>query len=126
MILATGLRVWGSMPSYEKLIKRWSREKEDQKARAAELKKRLLKNGTPVFKRFNLQVVYLFGSVASGKSRESSDIDLYVSSLPADRYWQFRHELEEAVHLPIDLYTDSDDLKFIKKIIERGEKVYGV
>ena len=114
------------MPSYEKLFKRWSREKEDQKARAAEVKKRLLKNGTPVFKRFNLRMVYLFGSVASGKSRESSDIDLYVSSLPADRYWQFRHELEEAVHLPIDLYTDSDDLKLIKKIIERGEKVYGV
>ena len=114
------------MPSYEKLIKRWSREKGDQKARAAVFKKRLLEKGTPVFKRYNLQVVYLFGSVASGKSRKNSDIDLYVSSLPADRYWQFRHELEDAVHLPIDLYTDSDDLKFIKKIIERGEKVYGV
>ena len=114
------------MPSYEKLIKRWSREKEDQKARSAEFKKRLLENGTPVFRRYNLQVVYLFGSVASGKSRERSDIDLYVSFLPAGRYWQFRHELEEAVQLPIDLYTDSDDRKFVKKIIDRGEKVYGV
>jgi predicted nucleotidyltransferase len=114
------------MPFHEKLLKRWSREKENQKTRSAVFKKRLLENGTPVFKRFNLQVVYLFGSVASGKSRESSDIDLYVSSLPADRYWKFRHELEEAVDLPIDVYTDSDDRKFIKKIIERGEKVYGV
>ena len=114
------------MASYEKLLRRWSREKEDQKDRSAEFKKRLLENGRPVFKRFNLRAVYLFGSVASGKSRESSDVDLYVSPLPADRYWQFRHELEAVVDLPIDLYTDSDDRKFIKKIIERGEKVYGV
>jgi predicted nucleotidyltransferase len=56
----------------------------------------------------------------------NSDIDIYVSQLPAKFYWQFRHELEEAVQLPIDLYTDSDDPVFIKKIISRGEKIYGL
>jgi predicted nucleotidyltransferase len=114
------------MASYEKLKQRWSNEKSEQEARAAGFKKQLLENGTPIFQRYNLQVVYLFGSVASGKSREDSDIDLYVSALPVDRYWRFRRELEEAVQLPIDLYTDSDDVAFVKKIIERGEKVYGL
>ena len=114
------------MPSYEKLIERWSQEKKEQQARAAEFKKRLLKNGTPIFKRYNLQAVYLFGSVASGKSSENSDLDLYVSDLPSARYWQFRRDLEEAVQLPIDLYTDGDDSGFIEKIIARGEKVYGL
>lgn len=114
------------MASYEKLKQRWSNEKSEQEARAAGFKKQLLENGTPIFKRYNLQTVYLFGSVVSGKSREDSDIDLYVSALPADQYWRFRHELEEAVQLPIDLYTDSDDVVFVKKIKERGEKVYGV
>lgn len=114
------------MASYEKLKQRWSNEKSEQQARAVGFKKQLLENGTPIFKRYNLQVVYLFGSVVSGKSREGSDIDLYVSNLPVDRYWRFRRELEEAVQLPIDLYTDSDDIAFVKKIKERGEKVYGV
>lgn len=114
------------MVSYEKLKQRWSKEKSEQETRAAGFKKQLLENGRPIFKRYNLQVVYLFGSVVSGKSREDSDIDLYVSNLPADRYWQFRRELEEAVQLPIDLYTDRDDITFVKKIKERGEKVYGL
>jgi len=114
------------MVSYEKLKQRWSNEKSEQEARAAGFKKQLLENGTPLFKRYNLQLVYLFGSVASGKSREDSDIDLYVSALPIDQYWSFRRELEEAVQLPIDLYTDSDDVAFVKKIKERGEKVYPI
>ena len=111
---------------YEKLKQRWSREKSDAYARADGLKKQLLSRGTPVFKKFDLQAVYLFGSLAAGRSRQDSDIDLYVSILPNDLYWEFRHELEEAVQLPIDLYTDSDNRGFVDKIIERGEKIYGV
>jgi predicted nucleotidyltransferase len=114
------------MASFEKLKKRWSLERKKEKDRAVDFKQRLVERGTPVFKRYNIKVVYLFGSVASGRSREDSDIDLYVSALPVDQYWRFRHELEEVVQLPIDLYTDSDDHAFVKKIIECGEKVYGV
>ena len=42
------------------------------------------------------------------------------------QYWDFRHELEEAVDLPIDLYTDSDDPILVEKIISRGETIYEV
>lgn len=114
------------MVSFEKLKQRWSNEKWEQEARAAEFKRQLQEKGTPIFKKYNLQTVYIFGSVAAGRIRQDSDVDLYVSSLPADKYWNFRHELEETVQLPIDLYTDSDDYTFIRKIVERGEKVYGV
>ena len=111
---------------YEKLKNRWAREKLEKKARSARFKKQLLENGIPVFKEYNVQAVYLFGSVAAGSSRQASDIDLYVCGLAEDQYWNFRHDLEEAVELPIDLYTDGDDPIFIKKIIARGEKVYGI
>lgn len=114
------------MPSCDKLIERWSKERERQISRAAAHKKRLMENGRPVFKKYNLQVAYLFGSVSAGKSRENSDIDLYVSALSADQYWRFRHELQEALQLPVDLYTDSYDSVFVNKIIERGEMVYRV
>ena len=111
---------------YEKLKQRWAREKSEKRARSAGFKSQLLENGIPVFKRYNILSVYLFGSVAVGNSRQASDIDLYVSGLPDACYWDFRHDLEEAVQLPIDLYTESDRPEFIKKIVERGEKIYGI
>lgn len=114
------------MASFEKLKQRWQKEKSDQEARAVAFKKQLQEKGTPIFKKYNLKTVFLFGSVAAGRSRQDSDVDIYVSFLPEKEYWTFRHELEEAVQLPIDLYTDSDDRRFVRKITERGEKVYGV
>ena len=114
------------MVTFDKLKQRWARDISGQIARSAAFKGQLIEKGTPVFKKYNIQVAYLFGSVVAGRSRLDSDIDLYVSALPVEQYWQFRHELEEAVQLPIDLYTDSDEDTFIQKITERGEKLYGV
>jgi predicted nucleotidyltransferase len=111
---------------YEKLKHRWALEQMEKQARSARFKRQLLVNGPPVFKKYNVQTVYLFGSVAVGSSRHESDIDLYVSGLADDQYWNFRHDLEEAVELPIDLYTEGDNPRFIKKIIARGEKIYGI
>jgi hypothetical protein len=42
------------------------------------------------------------------------------------RYWDFRYELEGAVDLPIDLYTDLDDPIIVEKIISRGETLYEI
>lgn len=115
-----------NMFSFKKLKQRWAREAMEQSGRADAFKRRLLQKGTPIFRRYNIQQVYLFGSVAAGRCQDNSDIDLYVSELQVERYWQFRHELEEAVQLPIDLYTDSDDRVLVQKIVERGEKIYGL
>ncbi|MBL0713174.1 MAG: nucleotidyltransferase domain-containing protein [Desulfosarcina sp.] len=112
--------------SFKYLRQRWIQETSERLARSDAFRRQLLQKGTPIFKKYNIQQVYLFGSVASGCCLKLSDIDLYVSALPNDLYWQFRHELEEAVQLPIDLYTDSDDSRFVQKVVERGEKIYGV
>jgi len=114
------------MPSFDKLKQRWRNESAGQSKRAVMLKRQLLEKGTPIFKKYGIDTVILFGSVANGRCREKSDIDLYVTRLQTDRYWQFRYDLEEAVQLPIDLYTDSDDHVFIQKIVARGEKIYGL
>lgn len=114
------------MFSFKNLKQRWVREAMEQSCRADVFKRQLIEKGTPVFRRYNIQQAYLFGSVTVGRCQENSDIDLYVSKLQVERYWEFRHELEEAVQLPIDLYTDSDDHVFVQKIVERGEKIYGL
>jgi hypothetical protein len=55
-----------------------------------------------------------------------SDIDILVLPLENSQYWDFRHELEEAVDMLIDLYTDLDDRFLVEKIISRGETIYEI
>jgi len=85
-----------------------------------------LEHGVAVFKKFDIHKVIVFGSVADGVCGEMSDLDILVMPLKNSLYWDFRHELEEAVDLPIDLYTDLDDPILVEKIISRGEKIYEV
>ena len=112
--------------SFEKLQERRVLERQKRKIRSEKFKSLLLERGTAVFKKFGINRVIVFGSVADGVCGEKSDLDILAMPLKNSLYWDFRHELEEAVDLPIDLYTDLDDPILVKKIISRGEKIYEV
>ena len=112
--------------AFEKLKKRRAVKRERRKIRSELSKSLLLERGIAVFKKFDIRKVIVFGSVADGVCGEMSDIDILVIPLKNKQYWDFRYELEEAVDLPIDLYTDSDDPILVKKIISRGETLYEV
>ena len=110
----------------EKFKKRRAIKREMQKSRSERLKTTLLKRGDVVFKKFCIRKVIVFGSVADGVCGEMSDIDILAMPLKNSEYWDFRYELEEAVDLPIDLYTDLDDPILVQKIMSRGEIIYEV
>lgn len=112
--------------SFVKLKKRWALEREARRCQAKILKRSLLERGRPVFEKFGIRKVLLFGSVADDWCSEMSDLDVLVLPLSSRNYWDFRHELEEAVGIPVDLYTEDDDPVFMKKILSRGEVVYEV
>ncbi len=112
--------------SYEKLKQKWLNDKQERINRAAELKSTLLTRGAPIFKKYGISKVVLFGSVADERCDPTSDIDILVQPLPAARYWDFRREIEEEMNSTVDIYTDSDDPDFVKKILSRGEIVYEV
>ena len=112
--------------AFEKLKKRRAVQREGRKIRSKRLKSLLLERGLTVFKKFGICKVIVFGSVADGVCGEMSDIDILVMRLKNSQYWDFRYELEEAVGLPIDLYTDLDDPILVEKIITRGETLYEV
>ena len=112
--------------AFEKLKKRRAVKRKRRKIRSELVKSLLLERGIDVFKKFDIRKVIVFGSVADGICGEMSDIDILVMPLKNKQYWDFRYELEEAVDLPIDLYTDSDDPILVKKIISRGETLYEV
>ena len=112
--------------NFEKLKEKWKHERAGGKSRAGELKRLLLERGRPVFEKFGIKKVILFGSVQNGSCGKGADIDIYAHPLPVGRYWDFLHEMERAVESPVDLYTEKDDRVFVDKIITRGEIIYEV
>jgi predicted nucleotidyltransferase len=112
--------------AFEKLEKRRALKREDQKIRSERFKALLLERGVPVFEKYSIHKAIVFGSVANGVCGERSDIDILVMPLKNSQFWDFRYDLEGAVDLPIDLYTDLDDPTFVERIIKRGETIYEV
>jgi predicted nucleotidyltransferase len=112
--------------AFEKFNKRRANSREKRKFRSEKLRSLLLERGISLFIKFDIRKVIVFGSVADGVCSERSDLDILVLPLKNNRYWEFRYELEEAVNLPIDLYTDLDDPILVEKIISRGETIYEV
>jgi predicted nucleotidyltransferase len=109
---------------FEKLKNKWENDRLRRQAEAEERKRVLLIHGTAIFKKYHISKAVLFGSAIHQASRADSDIDLYVHPIAGSSFWNFRHDLEEATGYSIDLYTDSDDKTFIKKIHSRGETIY--
>ena len=110
--------------SYHKLREKWATETAHRKALSARLKMRLLKKGVPILKQYGIGKAILFGSLQHGKSHAQSDIDLLVFPLASKQYWDFRHDLEQALDFPVDVYTQTDDPVFIRKMKDRGETIY--
>jgi predicted nucleotidyltransferase len=108
---------------FEKLKTRWRLEAQEQK-REAEARLAALSRAKPLFERFGVRKAVLFGSVATGRSRAGSDIDLLVLPLAAAQYWDFKRELEEILDFPVDLHSQDDDPGFVEKVLRRGEVVY--
>jgi len=114
------------MMKFDKLKKKWERDRIRRKE-DSELRQKLLREkAIPVFKKFRISKVVLFGSAAENRSRPDSDIDLFVRPLPGKDYWDFIRELADVIGIPVDVYTDTDDEVFVKKILERGEVIYEI
>ena len=111
---------------FDKLKQKWERDR-IRREEDSELRKKLLREkARPVFKKYHISKALLFGSAAENRSHPDSDIDLFVRPLPGDNYWDFIRELEDTLELPVDVYTDTDDEVFVKKILERGEVIYEI
>lgn len=85
---------------------------------------------SPVFKNYNINSAFLFGSYAKGCATEKSDIDLLVdSNLRGLRFFALLEDVREALNnKEIDLFdvTHIDMNSVIQKEIKRtGVKIYG-
>ena len=108
---------------FEKLKERW-RAEGAARLREAERRERLLAQSTPLFERYGVREVVLFGSVLEGRSATSSDVDLLVRPLRGADYWNFKRDIEEVMNRPVDLYTQDDEPLFVSKVEARGEVIF--
>jgi predicted nucleotidyltransferase len=65
--------------------------------------------------------VYVFGSVARGKLRAYSDVDMAVSGLPPQVFFRAMAKASRALGRPLDLIDLDEDNLFTRYLKEEGE-----
>lgn len=82
-----------------------------------------------IFKDFDVDYGYLFGSYAKGNATDTSDIDLLVStSITGIRFFELAERLRENLHKKVDILNISqlkDNLDLTNEILKDGIKIYG-
>ncbi|MBQ3086046.1 MAG: nucleotidyltransferase domain-containing protein [Clostridia bacterium] len=84
---------------------------------------------TAVFRDFDVDYCYLFGSYAKGKATESSDVDLLVSTTVSGiQFFDLAEALREALHKKVDILNLeqlSENPELINEILKDGLRIYG-
>lgn len=76
-----------------------------------------------------IDVCYLFGSYAKGEAKDSSDVDLYVSSsLTGLKFVGLIERTRQVLHKKVDMLRSSElanNPDLINEILKDGVKIYG-
>ena len=84
---------------------------------------------TPIFEKYNVDYCYLFGSYAKDKAKETSDVDLLLSTKTKGmRFFGLVEELRTALHKKVDVLDVNQlegNLDLTKEILKDGIKIYG-
>ena len=74
-----------------------------------------------VLKAAGAREVYVFGSAATGRLRPGSDVDLAVSGLPPERFFDAMAKAEDALDGELDLVDLDEPSPFTRYLREEGE-----
>jgi len=80
----------------------------------------LLETGAALLKASGAREVYVFGSVATGKAHAASDIDLAVSGLPPETFFETMARLSDLFQTPFDLVDLDQPSPFTAYLKDRG------
>lgn len=82
-----------------------------------------------VFKEYNVNSCYLFGSYAKGKETPKSDVDLLIDTdVDGIKFFGLVEKLRVALHKVVDLLDIKQVIKnpeLLKEILKDGIKIYG-
>ena len=63
-------------------------------------------NLTPVFQKYEVLKVYLFGSYAKGEAKSYSDVNLLIKTdgvMELEQFYEFMRDMHHALHIRIDV-----------------------
>lgn len=82
-----------------------------------------------VFKDYNIEYCYLFGSYAKGKANETSDVDLLISTpISGIEFFDLVENIRENLKKNIDVLKKeqlNENLALTNEILKDGIKIYG-
>jgi predicted nucleotidyltransferase len=107
-----------------RLKARWAADTAARRALSARLLAEIGERARPVLRRFGAQEAVVFGSLVEGRAHQDSDVDLVVLGTDPGAYWDLRHALEGAIGRSLDLFTETDDARFVAKARARGVRIY--
>ncbi len=110
---------------FHRLEARWARQQREARARSASMLAQVRERARAILARYGAERALVFGSIAEGRAREDSDLDLLVLGTAAADYWALRAELEAAVERPLDLLTEADDPRILQQALAQGVTIYG-
>lgn len=89
----------------------------------------IVKKCTEIFKKYDVNYCYLFGSYAKGKATPSSDVDLLISAdIKGLKFFGLVEEIRTALHKKVDaldLNQLKDNFELVNEILKDGVKIYG-
>jgi predicted nucleotidyltransferase len=82
--------------------------------------KRRIEEAAAALKVAGAEAVYLFGSVAEGRRRADSDVDLAVSGLEPERFVRAMSRAAEILQCPLDLVDLDEETPFVRYVKRKG------
>jgi predicted nucleotidyltransferase len=79
-----------------------------------------LKKATKIYKKYNIDNIYLVGSYSRWEENENSDVDLYLKTkefLDIYKYMNLKFELEIELWKKVDLIMDNNLKSWVKEIL---------
>lgn len=82
---------------------------------------RSIEKAATALKAAGAREVYLFGSAATGRMREDSDVDLAVSGLPPETFFKVMAKVSDILGRSVDLIDLDESSPFTRYLKEEGE-----
>lgn len=77
-----------------------------------------IKKAVIILKKAGCSEIYLFGSQATGRANENSDIDLGIRGLRSHSFFGLHYDLEQALKMKVDL-VDFDYQKDLFEVLNQ-------
>lgn len=105
-------------------LRRLAEERADRGAERRKELERLLPKSRDILVERGAEDVWVFGSVGTGETRESSDLDLAVAGLPSRAYFDALGELMRELPCPVDLVRLEEAPESLReRVLTEGRKL---